>query len=233
MDESQLRLVRMSPCFTFLFIFLIGCESLTPAARTDIVRHGLPVWEPAMAKFDQEDQQSPPPRDPIVFVGSSTIRFWKVHEAFPGLPVLNRGFGGSQANDVVDYYDRLIRRYRPRTIVFYSGDNDLASGKAPEQVIVSVRELMRLIRRDFPQTRVILIGVKPSPSRWGLIDEMRETNRGIQRVASTDRNTIFFDPEPSVLGPDGRPRAELFRDGLHFNERGYDILNDAVRPLLR
>jgi lysophospholipase L1-like esterase len=187
-----------------------------------------------IARFDKEDQTTSPPADPILFVGSSTIEFWKTSQAFPGLPVVNRGIGGTHISDVLAHYDRLVARYKPKTIVFYSADNDLAAGKPPAQVANDANEFISRVRRDFPIAKIVFIAAKPSIARWKLIDKYRETNRLMRQAVETKPGDVFVDVESQVLGPDGKPRAELFRaDGLHFSDKGYQILDDAVRPYLK
>jgi lysophospholipase L1-like esterase len=37
-----------------------------------------------------------------------------------------------------------------------------------------------------------------------------------------------------MLGPDGKPRAELFRpDGLHVNQKGYELWTSIIAPKLQ
>ena len=56
-------------------------------------------WAKSIAAFDEQDKTSPPPKDAVLFVGSSSIRLWDTAQAFPDLPTINRGFGGSQMSD--------------------------------------------------------------------------------------------------------------------------------------
>src|SRR6476619_4722811 len=91
-------------------------------------------FESEIAAFEKWDHQNAVPRDCILFVGSSTIRLWQTADAFPDLPVINRGFGGSTVADVNYFADRIVFKYKPRTIVFYAGDNDIAGGRSPERV---------------------------------------------------------------------------------------------------
>jgi len=43
----------------------------------------------------------------------------------------------------------------------------------------------------------------------------------------------YLETYDMVLGPDGRPRDELFvADKLHLNAEGYRLLAERVRPLL-
>src|SRR4051812_8512091 len=64
---------------------------------------GLKVdqFEPEIVRFETSDRAAHPAPGGIVFVGSSSIRRWTTLAAdFPGLPVINRGFGGSTMYEV-------------------------------------------------------------------------------------------------------------------------------------
>src|SRR5271170_6245982 len=91
-------------------------------------------WEADIKKFEAADRLHPPPAGAVVFVGSSNIRLWKLADSFPGMEVINRGFGGSHMADSARYADRIVTPYKPRAVVVFAGDNDLADGKTPEQV---------------------------------------------------------------------------------------------------
>ena len=96
----------------------------------------LAQWEPEIRAFEEADRQSTPATGGIVFAGSSSIRLWKtMADDFAGLPVLNRGFGGSQIREVTAFADRIVIPYRPRLIVFYCGSNDVVSGRAVPDVV--------------------------------------------------------------------------------------------------
>ncbi|NUQ66342.1 MAG: hypothetical protein HUU20_28095 [Pirellulales bacterium] len=191
-------------------------------------------WEPAIAAMEAQDRESPPPENGILFVGSSSIRMWEVKQSFPDLPVINRGFGGSQIADSVRYADRIVLPYRPRVIVFYAGDNDIAAGKTPEQVADDFKAFVGKVRDGLPRTRIVFIGIKPSIRRWAMVDKMREANRLIRALAAEDERLEYVDVDAPMIGHDGKPRAELFRsDGLHLSAEGYRRWADLVRPHLK
>src|SRR4051794_6716337 len=81
--------------------------------------------------FEAKDREAPPPKHGVLFVGSSSIRIWKTADAFPGPAVINRGFGGSEIHDSVEYFDRIIRPYDPKMIVSPPGNSESPPAKPP------------------------------------------------------------------------------------------------------
>jgi lysophospholipase L1-like esterase len=190
-------------------------------------------FEKDIAAFEAPDKESPPPKDGVVFVGSSSIRLWDLKQSFPEVVALNRGFGGSQMSDAVKYAGRIVTPYKPRLIVLYEGDNDLNAGKSPEQVAADFNAFLKIVRADLPTTPLVVIGMKPSPSRWRLIEQQREANRLVAERCAKDGKCRFLDVEKAMLGSDGQPKPEIFRaDKLHLNDEGYKIWNELIRPLL-
>ncbi|HTL18257.1 MAG TPA: SGNH/GDSL hydrolase family protein [Patescibacteria group bacterium] len=188
-------------------------------------------WEKEIAAFEASDHTNPPPKGCIVFVGSSSIRMWSSLKAdFPGLPVLNRGFGGSELADSFNLADRIILPYAPREVVIYAGANDLANGKAPEIVFGDFAALYSRIHERLPATRIVFIATAPNPKRWAIVDKMRTFNSLVAEYCRS-HGVIFIDVFPLMLGPDGKPRPDIFlKDGLHMNAKGYEIWAKALAP---
>jgi lysophospholipase L1-like esterase len=204
-----------------------------PAAAQDPAQKAAAAdrWESAIAAFEAEDKKSPPPKDAVLFVGSSSIRLWDLEKSFPGVAAINRGFGGSQMADAARYARRIITPYKPRLIVLYEGDNDLNARKTPEQVAADFDELLKTLRAELPTTPLLVIGCKPSPSRWKLIEQQRQLNRLLADRCQKDGLATFLDVEKPMLGADGQPREDLFRiDKLHLNDAGYAVWNGLVAP---
>ncbi|QHG86140.1 SGNH/GDSL hydrolase family protein [Xanthomonas sp. NCPPB 1638] len=192
------------------------------------------AWEQDMQRFAASDARQPPPRHGIVFVGSSSIRFWDtLAQDFPGKPVINRGFGGSEVRDSTWYADRIVIAYAPRQVVLYAGDNDLNSGRTPEQVRDDVVAFVQRIRRDLPEARISYLSIKPSPARAGLLPSVATANRLIRDALAQFPQTDYVDVHTPMLDADGTPRPQLFReDRLHMTADGYALWRKAVAPVL-
>jgi lysophospholipase L1-like esterase len=186
-----------------------------------------------IAAFEAWDRQNSAPKDAILFVGSSSIRMWQTADCFPDLAVINRGFGGSHASDVNHFADRIVLKYSPQTIVFYAGDNDLADGKSPEQVAEDFQDFVELVHARLPDTKIIYLPVKPSLARWKIWPQMQATNALVKRFVDTNDYLYYVDTATPMLGPDGKPRPEIFReDGLHMNDTGYKIWTQLLHDEL-
>lgn len=192
-------------------------------------------WQKEIDAFVAQDAAQAPKSGGAVFVGSSSIRMWKtLAEDFPETHVVNRGFGGSQLEDSIHFFDQLVRPHAPRIVVLYAGENDLASGKTPENVLADFQAFSAKIHDAFPEARVAYIAIKPSPSRWKLREEMIRTNSLIAADCAKDSRRVFVDIFTPMLDANGQPRPELFiKDMLHLNDAGYDVWTRAIAPVLK
>ena len=194
-------------------------------------------WEQTIQKYEAADKLIPPEKGSILFVGSSSIRMWEtLSEDFFFTTVLNRGFGGSEMCDLIYFADRIIIPYFPQKIFIYEGDNDIAGGKSPEIILNDFVNLVKIIRKKLPDVPIILISTKPSPSRWKMESEYRETNRLCKKFITNNKelNLKFVDVFTPMLGKDGKPRPDIFlKDQLHLNAKGYKLWKKLIEPEIR
>lgn len=190
-----------------------------------------PKWASSFAAFDAADKLKTPAPGGVLFVGSSSIRMWDGLETqFESLPmVVKRGFGGSRMEDCKTYLSRLVVPYKPRMVLVYAGDNDLAEGRTPQQVLESFRSFVEGVRAELPDTRIAYISIKPSPSRAALLPNIRKANSLISNYVSNTDNTDYIDIFSPMLTSAGTPRPELFReDALHLNASGYALWRSVI-----
>ena len=192
-------------------------------------------WAASIDAFTRADAANPPPRDAVLFVGSSSIVRWKsLARDFPEVRAVNRGFGGSELADSVHYLDRLVLPHQPRVVVLYAGENDLQAGATAEEVHARFQAFRRGLHAALPQTRLVFIAIKPSPSRAKIRERIDRANTLIAATCREDPRLAFADVVPPMLDAAGQPRAELFvADRLHLSEAGYAVWRPIVAPLLR
>lgn len=217
------------PCTRWSAI-LLTCALIATGA------HAKPDhWTAEIDRLTQNDKTDPPARHGIVFVGSSSILKWEsLPQDFPGLPVIRRGFGGSELADSVYFFERIVLPYQPRSVVLYAGDNDVKAGKTPEAIAADFVAFCAKLHATLPTAHLFYIAIKPSPSRWELHGEMQRANALIAAACARDPLLTFVDVYSAMLSPDGRPRPELFQaDQLHLNAKGYAIWIRLLTPLLQ
>lgn len=192
-------------------------------------------WGDEIDAFEASDRVNPRPVGPIVFVGSSSIRLWPhLQDDFPGVDVLQRGFGGAELSQVVHFAPRIVIPYKPRLVVLYAGDNDLFNGKSPQQVLAEYVAFVSLVRAALPKTQIAFVSIKPSPARWDLADNIRRANSLVKGYATTHPGLSYVDIFTPMLGTSGLPRPDLFEDDqLHLNAQGYAIWRDYIEPVVR
>ncbi|MDP9991054.1 lysophospholipase L1-like esterase [Variovorax boronicumulans] len=212
--------------------FPYEADGATAADATSEYLAAKARWHNELAAFARADQERLPPPGGVVFVGSSTVRMWtRLAQDFARVPggVVNRGFGGSTLADCSLFARELVVRYKPRQVVVYAGDNDLAEGRTPLQVLDSFARFANTVRAELPDARISFISVKPSPSREQLMPQIRETNHVISAYLNLLPNSEFIDIYTPMLGADGRPRMELFRgDRLHMTDEGYRLWHSVI-----
>ena len=190
-------------------------------------------WEGTIRQFEQWDSKNSFAEDAVLFVGSSSIRMWATRNYFPGLPVINRGFGGSQISDVNRFAGRIVLPYRPAAIVFYAGDNDIAAGKTPHQVLDDYKKFVALVRAELPKTPIIFISIKPSLSRWSVWPLMSMANKLIKDLCRADGRLYYVDAANCLLSSGGKPNSALFLgDNLHLNASGYRAWTKILKPVI-
>ena len=191
-------------------------------------------FESAIVAFEASDRESMPAPGGIVFVGSSSIRFWStLAEDMAPLAVLNRGFGGAHFVHVNHNAARIVLPYSPRAVVVYAGDNDIGAGTMIADVVGGFTKFVALMHAELPETEIYYLPIKPSKLRWKLWDSMSRANGEIMAITQTDARLHYLDVATPLLNSNREPRDDVFLlDGLHMNETGYAEWTAVVRPVL-
>ena len=174
-----------------------------------------------------------PSKPTVVFTGSSSIRIWKdLEQRFPQHQIINSGFGGSQASDLLIHVDELVLKYNPSKVFIYEGDNDISAHKRPNAIIDTSKEIIDKIKKKDSTTQIVLISVKPSIARWNLKRKYKRLNRKFNRLSKKDDHLEFADVWTPMLN--GRKvKTDIFiKDGLHMNAQGYELWHNVIKAYM-
>jgi len=192
------------------------------------------LWTSAMSNFAAQDAVGIE-KDVVLFAGSSTFTMWtNLATDFPNSKVLNRAFGGSMMTDLIYFFGQVVAPYNPRQVVLYEGDNDLhETGKSVDDFMEEVITMCRMINIYFPNARILLVSVKPSPSRMATFPKYIAANNMMKNYAERFAHIDFADTWTPMMKQDGTPDAALFSsDMLHMNASGYVLWKSILEPFL-
>lgn len=193
------------------------------------------VWYENEVQRLQHEQGSLQYEPEMIFYGSSSIRLWEtLYDDFAPYRPVNLGFGGSTLAACVWFFDRLMKPYQPKSMIVYAGDNDLGDGRHPEEVFIFFRQLVVETRRRFGNIPLAFISIKPSISRWNIVDSIRYTNQLIEdEITRCNDNLHFINVYNRMTDNSGYPRREFLEpDGLHINAKGYALWKEIIQQKL-
>lgn len=159
---------------------------------------------------------------------SSGIRSWNKY--FQPLNVVNLGFGWDRIENVLwRVYHGEFDGYKAKKILLTIGTNNISNGNTDEEITQGIKHLIKAIGLRQPSARILLSGIYP---RRDLEQRIVTLNRSLAVMAKTI-NVTYIDPGVVLLKPDKKIDEQLFSDGLHPNEQGYEKLGAALVGYLR
>lgn len=192
-----------------------------------------PRFASEIQAFADADKANMPPPCEVVFVGSSTIHFWDtLSQDMAPIKVINRGFGGSTMPDANMYFDQTIGRYKPRLIVYYEGDNDIAAKHTSDQLLADFKTWLSMKDAKLGPTPVIFISIKPSRIRWDQYPAQTEANNKIKAFIATRPDVTYLNIVPLMLDAKGQPKDIYRADGLHMVPAGYALWTPVVKKAI-
>ncbi len=211
-------------CFVFLFGFL--AFYCTAQKTEDFTEEIAMIAQRNDSIWDEK-------KETIVFTGSSSVRLWEGLETlFPDHQILNTGFGGSQTRDLLKHLQPLVLTYNPKMVFIYAGDNDIYFRKSTKRIIRTTKKIIAKIWQHHPETQIVLISAKPSIVRWHLKKRYNRLNGKIKEFAEQTPQVAFANVWDSMLKNEVINENLFIEDGLHMNQKGYDLWYEVIKPFL-
>ena len=207
-------------------------------------------------------EQQPIEKGKIMFYGHSLFTRWgspkwgyrrmdeDIRMKDGSLAVVNHGFGTSTSEELLYFYDRMVRPWEPKALVVATYANDGMYGYSPEDVMNVLSRLLHWARTDFPGIKLYLVEDHPRPKgkdaklpdKWNNGKRKRDKYHEMLRIyAQTHEDTKLIElwnrPEffetPEDVGDFRKVREDIFvADQVHPNQAGYDILGRIFREAL-
>ena len=233
----EMRLSNRFPSATAICL-LCGAFCVFAVAKA---LHAQTPQNPSPQRFEKDidaflaaDKTNPPPKDGILFIGSSIFRLWtKLPAQMAPLPVYNRAFGGSLTTDQLFYMDKIVLPYEPRIIVYYCGSNDVNAERKAGEIFDGFRVFAERVHAKLPQTRIFYVSINRAPQKkekWAVVDA---ANKLARDYCAKNQELAYIDVNPALFDRNGKPRIELYQpDKLHFKEPAYDGFTAIIKPIL-
>jgi lysophospholipase L1-like esterase len=227
-------MIRPIKYLALLIVASLGACQFIPPGPSAAVPAQLARFENEIQAFEAQDKKSPPPANGVLFVGSSTFRRWEqIEKDFPGLPVINRGFGGSTMAELNYYTDRIVLPYRPKAIIVYEGTNDVATGQSAEMVFNEMKRFHEKVHAALPGTQIYYLPLIPAPSRVQHIAEMDKANALLRDYVSRHPELHYIDARYVWSDASKMPIDSLYIfDRLHPTREAYEKLIPVIRKAL-
>lgn len=239
------RLVSFAFAIAFASATLGGSADAQAVATPPAVpAPALPAYVPAghtikyqsdIQAFLDADHTSPPPKDGILFIGSSIFRQWEQLGAqMAPLPVYNRAFGGSRTWELLHYVDQIVIPYQPRFVVYYCGSNDVNAKQNAAGITRRTVAFFERVHQALPNAQLFYVDIQKAPDKranWAIVDS---TNAAMRRYAAANAKWVqTIDLNPVLFDASGNIRGALFKpDSLHFLQPTYVEFTTVIKPVL-
>ena len=215
------------------------------ASTAQTLANQLEDWNQLGRYHSDNEKLKAQPADPqrVVFLGDSITDGWKLAQYFPGKPYVNRGISGQTTPQMLVRMFEDVINLKPGAVLIYAGTNDIARNTGAETVEM-VEENFEAMT-ELAQThgiKVILCGVTPvadyGPRK--MTDgrppaDILKLNAWLKQYAAK-AHAVYADYYSALADEKGMLKEGISRDGLHPNEKGYDLLvpvaNAAIHQAL-
>ena len=192
------------------------------------------------------------PADPkrVVFMGDSITDVWRLAEAFPNKPYVNRGISGqTTAQMLVRMYPDVIA-LKPAAMVLLAGTNDIARNNGPQTLEMIQQNIMAMTElAQGHGIKVLLCALTPisdnavpAPGRAGGAPPRKQSvqrppadilklNAWLQDYAAKN-NATYVDYYSASVDVNGEFKSGFTNDGLHPNAQGYSLMMPVIAAAL-
>ena len=243
------------PSIGSICLFVLGSLVALPLSLM-ASGYALPVWPPPtvppggnpavipatsdgwMEHFDRILARTKKGGVNLIFDGDSITDFWqgagKVvwEKNYARLGAVDDGISGDKTENLLwRLEDGQVDGVRPKLVVLMIGTNNLGRDK-DEQIAAGIEKIVQEYQTRLPNAVLLLQGIFP---RGEVNDPYRARIKHINSLIAhlgDGKKVIYLDLSDKFLSPDGTLSKDIFPDGLHPSEKGYEIWAAAIQPVV-
>ena len=174
-----------------------------------------------------------------LFLGDSITYFYDLENYFPNMPVVNSGIISNTTDDILDDMENRVYRYNPSKVFILIGTNDLRDKKSPDEIFSNIKNIIIKIKENRPAAKIYIESIYPvNPN----IDEDSVEGRKNSDILKVNKelknyskkiNITYIDVHTELVGKDGNLKEDYSKDGLHLNNKGYDVVTEELMKYLK
>lgn len=179
-----------------------------------------------------------------VFLGDSITEFMDIDQFFPEIDnKYNSGIGGITSTMLLNFIDEGVLKFQPSRLIYMIGTNDLGKTvmQSPKDIAINVKELVETVHYNLPKCEIYVVSPLPCIERmhdYKSTPGVLRSNDMLKMIFKEMKKTIpyeyvtFINAYPSLCNKKGEPVEELYVDGLHINEQGYQRYSEAIKKVI-
>lgn len=177
-----------------------------------------------------------------VFLGDSITDFYDLDNYFDNkYSIVNSGMNGNRVDDILKNMNDSVYRYNPSDVVILIGINDiLYKNSSTDEVTKKIEKLTKQIKKHNPYCNIYIQSIYPTNDKWKkehndsvpdesiLKEKILKINKNIKKYCKENKIT-YINVHDSLVNKDGYLDNKYTNDGLHPNEKGYEIITKIIK----
>lgn len=174
----------------------------------------------------------------VLFLGDSITDFYDLEKYYPDNNVVNSGISGDVSDDILnDMYNRVYR-YNPSKVFLLIGTNQIPKGDIDDEIVDDIKRIITNIHDNRSITKIYVESIYPvnkelNKTMVSTRDNERivELNKKIKEEVKDIKYVEYINIYDSLL-KDGVLNDEYSEDGLHLNDKGYEIVTNILKKYI-
>lgn len=176
----------------------------------------------------------------IVFLGDSLTEIYNLDHFYgKNANVVNSGVSGHTTADILDNMKERVYRYNPSKVILLIGTNDIETGKSDKEILKNIKKIVYLINKKRPLSDIYIESLYPvNNTENEVINHTMVGSRTNNRIIELNKkikcfcnnsNLVYINMYDELLDDDGNLKMDYTKDGLHLNEKGFEIVTEKIK----